>query len=64
LDYQELWKEAKRQGYLEDEFEETLRWAEARRYINWDRQRGTIRQAVAELDPDDLEGHGWKFEIR
>ncbi|MDX2239253.1 MAG: hypothetical protein NW224_01105 [Leptolyngbyaceae cyanobacterium bins.302] len=62
LDYQELWKEAKRQGYLEDEFEEALGWAEARRYIEWDRQRGTIRQAVAELDPDDLEGQ--LLEIR
>lgn len=62
LDYQELWKEAKRQGYLEDEFEEALGWAEARRYIEWERQRGTIRQAVAELDPDDLEGQ--LLEIR
>lgn len=56
LDYRELWQEVKRLGYLQDEFEEAIEWLRLRRYIEWERQKGIIRQAVAELEPDDLRG--------
>lgn len=56
LDYRELWQEVKRLGYLQDEFEEAIEWLRLRRYIEWERQKGIIRQAVAELEPDDLIG--------
>jgi|GEM_PF-895536 len=56
LDYRELWQDVKRLGYLQDEFEEAIEWLRLRRYIEWERQKGIIRQAVAELEPDDLRG--------
>lgn len=56
LDYPELWKEVKKLGYLQEEFEEAIEWLQLRRYVEWERQRGIIRQAVAELEPDDLNG--------
>ncbi|MEQ8462408.1 hypothetical protein [Coleofasciculus sp. E1-EBD-02] len=56
LDYRELWQEVKRLGYLQDEFEEAIEWLRLRRYIEWERQKGIVRQAVAELEPDDLRG--------
>jgi DNA repair exonuclease SbcCD ATPase subunit len=56
LDYPELWEEVKRRGYLQEELEEAIEWLQLCRYVEWDRQRGIIRQAVAELDPNDLKG--------
>ncbi|MFP4120941.1 MAG: hypothetical protein ACOC07_20195 [Coleofasciculus sp.] len=62
LDYRELWQEVKRLGYLQDEFEEAIEWLRLRRYIEWERQKGIIRQAVETrhgaslLEPDDLRG--------
>lgn len=56
IDYQALWQEVKRCGYLQEEFEEAIECLELRRYIESDRQRGIIRQAIAELDSADLNG--------
>lgn len=56
LDITELWEELKKLGYLQEEFEEALEWLQRRRYVEWERTRGILRQAVAELEPDDLKG--------
>lgn len=52
----EIWKEVKKLGYLQEEFEEALEWLQRRRYVEWERPRGIIRTSVAELDPNDLKG--------
>ncbi|HAA29863.1 MAG TPA: hypothetical protein DCE56_21910 [Cyanobacteria bacterium UBA8553] len=52
----EIWKEVKKLGYLQEEFEEALEWLQRRRYVEWERQRGIIRTCVAELEPLDLNG--------
>ncbi|MUG95346.1 hypothetical protein F7734_24460 [Scytonema sp. UIC 10036] len=56
LNYSEIWKEVKKLGYLQEEFDEALEWLERRRYVEWNRQRGVIRTCVAELDHSDLKG--------
>jgi len=56
LNYSDLWKEVKKLGYLQEEFEEALEWLQLRRYIEWERQKGIIRTCVAELDPSDMKG--------
>ncbi|MBD2413807.1 hypothetical protein FACHB389_19880 [Nostoc calcicola FACHB-389] len=56
LNYFELWKQVKKLGYLQEEFEEALEWLQRRRYVEWERQKGIIRACVAELDPNDLKG--------
>ncbi len=56
INYSEIWKEVKKLGYLQEEFDEALEWLERRRYVEWERQRGVIRTCVAELDPNDLKG--------
>ncbi|MEH1768407.1 hypothetical protein [Nostoc sp.] len=52
----EIWKEVKKLGYLQEEFEEALEWLQRRRYVEWERPRGIIRTSVAELDLNDLKG--------
>ncbi|MDZ7995672.1 MAG: hypothetical protein RM022_022365 [Nostoc sp. EfeVER01] len=52
----QIWKEVKKLGYLQEEFEEALEWLQRRRYIEWERPRGIIRTSVAELDLNDLKG--------
>jgi hypothetical protein len=52
----EIWKEVKKLGYLQEEFEEALEWLQRRRYVEWERPRGIIRTSVAELDSNDLKG--------
>lgn len=52
----DIWKESKKLGYLQEEFEEALEWLQRRRYVEWERPRGIIRTSVAELDPNDLKG--------
>ena len=54
LTYSDLWKNVNEQGYLEEEFKEALEWLQRRRYVEWDSQRQMVRQAVAELDANDL----------
>ncbi|MCC5637618.1 hypothetical protein LC593_17585 [Nostoc sp. CHAB 5844] len=56
LNYFEIWKQVKKLGYLQEEFEEALEWLQRRRYVEWERQKGIIRTCVAELDPNDLKG--------
>lgn len=56
LNYPELWEEVRRLGYLREEFEEAIEWLQLRRYVEWERQRGIVRQAVTELESDDLNG--------
>lgn len=58
LNYPELWSKVEKLGYLEDEFKEALEWSERRKYIRWDKSRPVhgIEEAVAELDPDVIEG--------
>lgn len=56
LTYSGLWKDISERGYLEEEFKEALEWLQRRRYVEWDRQRRMVRQAVAELDANDLLG--------
>jgi hypothetical protein len=56
LTYSGLWKEVREKGYLEEEFTEALEWLQRRRYVELDSQRKMVRQAVAELDANDLLG--------
>lgn len=56
LDYPDLWEEVEKLGYLREEFEEAIEWLQLRRHVEWERQRGIVREAVAELEPDDLNG--------
>jgi len=55
LAYQELWKEVKNLGYLQEEFEEAIEWLQRRRYIEWERTEG-ILHSVTEIDSDVLKG--------
>jgi hypothetical protein len=56
LNIKELWEDIKKLGYLQEEFEEAIEWLQRRRYIELERTMGILRQAVAQLEPDDLKG--------
>jgi hypothetical protein len=56
LEYSKLWKEVKLLGYLQEEFDEAIEWLQRRRYIERERLTEVIREALAELEPDELNG--------
>ncbi|NER37546.1 MAG: hypothetical protein F6J93_26885 [Oscillatoria sp. SIO1A7] len=56
LDYLDLRAAVQRLGYLTEELEEALVWLQLRRYVEWDKQTGIVRQALASPDFEDLLG--------
>lgn len=54
MSYQSLWKKAEMLGYLPEEFDTAIEWLKLRSYIEHDKERGIIYEAVNQLDYEKI----------
>ncbi|HAH54109.1 MAG TPA: hypothetical protein DCM02_02165, partial [Flavobacterium sp.] len=54
ISYQSLWKKAEMLGYLPEEFDTAIEWLKLRSYIEHDKERGIIYEAVNQLDYEKI----------